>query len=82
MKKLLTDTQHSFVSGRSCVTQLETIEDWTLMLDKGNSAEAVYLDFRKAFDTVAHDRLLIKLKGYGVNGNVLSWVKAFLTESR
>ena len=52
------------------------------MLDKGNSVDAVYLDFRKAFDTVAHERLLIKLMGYGVNGKVLSWVKAFLTDRR
>ena len=52
------------------------------MLDKGNSADAVYLDFRKAFDTVAHERFLIKLKGYGVNGKVLSWVKAFFTRQK
>ena len=44
--------------------------------------DAVYLDFCKAFDTVAHERLLIKLKGYGVNGKVLSWVKTFLTDRR
>ena len=31
---------------------------------------------------MAHERLLIKLKGYGVNGKVLSWVKAFLTDRR
>ena len=82
-EKLLADAQHGFVSGRSCVTQLiETIEEWTQMLDKGNSVDAVYLDFRKAVDTVADERLLIKLKGYGVNGKVLSWVKAFLTDRR
>ena len=45
-EKLLADAQHGFVSGRSCVTQLiETIEEWTQMLDKGNSVDAVYLDF-------------------------------------
>ena len=82
-EKLLADAQHGFVSGRSCVTQLiETIEEWTQMLDKGNSVNAVYLDFHKAFDTVAQKRLLTKLKGYGVNGKVLSWVKAFLTDRR
>ena len=63
-EKLLADAEHGFASGRSCVTQLiETIEEWSQMLDKGNSVDAVYLDFRKAFDTVAHERLLIKLKG-------------------
>ena len=72
-EKLMADAQHSFVSGRSCVIQLiETIEEWTQMLDKRNPVDAVYLDFRKAFATVAHERLLIKLKGYGVNGKVLS----------
>ena len=50
--------------------------------DKGNSVDTVYLDFRKAFDTLAHERLLIKLKVYGVNGKVLSWRKAFLTYRR
>ena len=80
-EKLLADAQHGFVSGRSCVTQLiETIEEWTQMLDKGNSVDAAYLDFRKAFAMVAHERLLSKLKGYGVNGKVLLWVKAFLTD--
>ena len=45
-EKLLADAQYGFVSGRSCVTQLiETIEEWTQMLDKGNSVDAVYLDF-------------------------------------
>ena len=45
-EKLLADAQHGFVSDRSCVTQLiETIEEWTQMLDKGNSVDAVYLDF-------------------------------------
>ena len=77
-EKLLVDAQHGFVSGRSCVTQLiETIEEWTQMLDNGNSVDAVYSDFCKAFVMVAHERLLIKFTGYGVNGKVLSWVKRF-----
>ena len=37
------------------------------------------LDFSKAFDTVPHNRLLTKLKHYGVAGNTLSWIRAFLT---
>ena len=38
-----------------------------------------YLDFRKAFDAVPHRRLLHKIKGYGVGGNVLNWVSDFLS---
>ena len=59
-----------------------SVEPWTQMLDKGNSVDAVYLDFRKAFDTVAHKNILVQLKGYGVNGQVLSWIKAFLPDKR
>ena len=36
------------------------------------------MDFKKAFDTVPHIRLLKKLEGYGVRGEMLNWVKAFL----
>ena len=39
----------------------------------------IYLDFKKAFDSVPHQRLLTKLHGYGVRGNIFNWVKDFLT---
>ena len=42
--------------------------------------DAIYLDFRKAFDTVPHKRLLSKLWGYGVRGQVLKWVEDFLSD--
>ena len=61
------DAQHGFVPGRSCKTQLLiTLERWTGLLDGGDLAVGViYLDFRKAFDTVLHMRLIKKLGAYG-----------------
>jgi len=55
---------------------------WTDILDKGGTVDALYLDFAKAFDTVPHQRLLIKLEGYGVNGKLLEWFKDFLLGKR
>tara|TARA_B110001454_G_scaffold210883_1_gene225906 strand:- start:49 stop:1224 length:1176 start_codon:yes stop_codon:yes gene_type:complete len=55
-----------------------TINDWLGSLDNKVPVDAAYLDFRKAFDSVPHKRLLTKLKGYGINGRVLCWVEDFL----
>ena len=48
------------------------------MIDDGKSIDVVYLDFKKAFDSIPHERLLRKMAGYGITGNTLSWVKDFL----
>ena len=42
----------------------------------------IYLDFKKAFDKVPHERLLRKLHGYGIRGKVYSWIKEFLSNRR
>ncbi len=83
MRAHLVDCQHGFLSGRSCVTQLlETLDVWTKLLDSGSPLDVIYLDFAKAFDTVPHQRLLKKLEGYGITGNILGWITDFLTNRR
>ena len=42
--------------------------------------DAVFLDFRKAFDCVPHKRLLMKIEKLGISGNLLKWIKDFLTD--
>ena len=37
------------------------------------------LDFSKAFDTVAHKRLLLKLNYCGIRGTNLTWIQSWLT---
>ena len=78
---LLSSEQFGFCKGRSCVTQLlSTLYDWFAYLDQNIPVDAIYLDFRKAFDTVPHKRLLSKLHGYGVQSNLLSWIEDFLSD--
>ena len=68
--------QHGFTSGRSCLSKLlETFENWTKALDEGYGLDVAYLDYRKAFDSVPHRRLLEKLKGMGINGKLLLWLE-------
>ena len=50
-----------------------------LMTMQGLSTDIVFLDFKKAFDGVPHQRLLIKLRGYGITNNCLKWISSFLS---
>ena len=80
---LLNDVQHGLVPGRSCSTQLLTVlNEWTSALEDGDNIDALYMDFAKAFDTVPHQRLLVKLKCYGIGGTVLQRIDAFLSGRR
>ena len=45
----------------------------------GGLVDTIYFDFAKAFDSAPHERLLGKLKSYSINGKVLEWWKAFLS---
>ena len=50
---LYSECQHGFRKKRSCVTQLlEVYDKITEMIDDGKSVDIVYLDFRKAFDSI------------------------------
>jgi hypothetical protein len=77
--RLIRTTQHGFMRGRSCATNLlEFFEKVTSELDKGEAIDVIYLDFAKAFDTVPHERLKKKLKVHGLGGEVLDWISAWL----
>ena len=80
VNNLLVPNQHGFTSGKSCVTQLlHAMDYWTAKLDQSSSVDILYLDFHKAFDTVPHHRLFIKLEAYSIRGKLLQWIKSFLT---
>ena len=78
---ILSKEQFGFVSGRNTITQLlVTLNDWMQNLDDNFDVDAAYMDFRKAFDAVPHQRLLTKLKGYSINGPIFNWINSFLSE--
>ena len=72
--------QHGFVKGKSCLTNLlETMDSILEILDQGSPVDILYFDFKKAFDRVPHNRLLLKLKCLGIEGKLLNTIKHFLT---
>ena len=44
----------------------------------GKQTDLILIDFSKAFDKVAHEKLLLKPHFYGIRGNTLNWIKDFL----
>ena len=77
---IIKSSQHGFLSGRSCTTNLlEYMEFITKNIDDGLPVDTLFLDFSKAFDRVPHQRLLIKLKSYGISDSLHSWIKCWLT---
>lgn len=72
-------SQHRFMKGRSCLTNLISFYDWvTRLVDEGKAMDVVYLDFSKAFDTVSHSILLGKLAARGLDSFTLCWVRNWL----
>ena len=49
-------------------------------LDNNNYVFSLFLDFKKAFDSVDHKILLSKLKHYGIKGTCYNWLKSYLTD--
>ncbi len=45
---------------------------------KGNKPAIIFLDVKKAFDTVDYEILIKKLKFYGVDGTVILWLENYL----
>lgn len=79
--KLFSECQHGFRKHRSCCTQLlEVMEDLNRLMEEKDSIDIIYLDFKKAFDTVPHARLLAKMEGYGVTGSILQWIRDYLNK--
>ena len=76
---LISKQQHGFLAGRStCTNLLDSLQDWILTLKNRSGTDVAYIDFSKAFDSVTHPKLLHKLAGYGIQHELLLWVKSFL----
>jgi hypothetical protein len=79
----MTQCQHGFTRGRSCLANLlEIFATWTRLLDAGYGLDVIFLDYRKAFDSVSHQRLILKLRNIGIDGLLLNWIEAFLNNLR
>ena len=61
---------------------MKNTNDWYLNIDKGEYTGLIFIDLKKAFDTVDHNILLQKLEKYGVNGLELDWFASYLNNRK
>ena len=47
-------------------------------MDWGNPVDIFYFDFAKAFDTVPHSKLMIKLKNLNLDKKIVKWIQDYL----
>ena len=79
INKILSSNQHGFEPNLSTTTNLlESMDIITGALSNGSGFDAIYLDFIKAFDRVAHSRLVLKFKSVDISGSLLSYLIHFL----
>jgi len=77
---ILSVFQRGFRSGFNCDSQLlSTVHDPMSCFDKNKQVDVAVLDFSKAFDVVPHQRLLGKLRHFGIGGLTLAWIESFLS---
>ena len=80
---VLSDAQFGFRAKRTTVSLLlSVVHDWADTLNHRLSTHCIFIDFAKAFDSVPHERLLLKLEAIGITGALLQWFRAFLTTRR
>ena len=80
---LFTSDQSGFLRLHSTLTcLLKMSDDWYNGLDLGELVGIVFIDLKRAFDTVDHDILCKKLELYGVQQRELSWFRSYLSNCK
>ena len=80
MINYISDSQFGFLQNRSTLQQLLIFLNLlTNQANNKSSVDVIYLDFKKALDSVFHVKLLEKLWAFG--DNVWHWIRAYLTNS-
>ena len=77
----LSKQQFGFLKGRSCLSQL-LVSFAQVFNDPDRSAvgiDVVFLDFKKVFDSVPHNELLLKLWRIGITDKLWLWFQEYLT---
>ena len=75
--------QWGFLPQRSTTCALiKATLDWLTQLEEGDEVAAIFLDIKKAFDSVPHQRLLQKLIDINLDPFLINWICDYLTDRK
>ena len=80
---MLTSSQYGFLPGLSTVDAEHSIVHGIYdAFDRGETPVGVFLDLKNSFDTIDRNKLLQKLKVYGIEGTELNWFRSYFSARR
>lgn len=81
VNNLFIGNQSGFRKKHSCETAVQlTITKWKQIIDEDNYIVAVFVDLKRAFETIDREILINKLKYYGISGTVLRWFQQYISD--
>ena len=58
---------------------LEATNSWSVNIDNGFPNGVVFIDLKKAFDTIDHEIILRKLSYFGTDQATITWFQSYLS---
>ena len=79
----ISSCQHAYLKSSSTTTNLlEFVSNTIINMENGFQVDALYLDFKKSFDSIDQDHLLAKLRKYDIDLDTIGLLSSYLSGQR
>ncbi|XP_020296752.1 uncharacterized protein LOC109861488, partial [Pseudomyrmex gracilis] len=77
---IITEHQSELRKGYSCKTAIQAVvDDWKITISENKMIGVVFMDLKRAFETIDRVRLLVKMYQYGIRDRALEWFRSYLS---